>query len=73
MDKDDEIVGKLLKEDMEFGKLMALHSELEGKLEDFNRKHYLSDNERVERKNIKKKKLAVKDKLAVIIKNYKAS
>jgi uncharacterized protein YdcH (DUF465 family) len=73
MDNDDDIVSKLLEENLEFRKIKELHNEYERKLEDINKKHYLSDNEKVEKKNLKKKKLAAKDKLATIIKEYKSA
>ena len=69
MGTDEEIVEKLLKDNVEFKKLKELHNEYEQKLEDFNKKHYLTDNEKVEKKTLKKKKLAAKDRLTAIIDN----
>jgi uncharacterized protein YdcH (DUF465 family) len=72
MDIDDEIVSKLEKENVEFKKMKELHGEYEHQIEEYKKKHYLSDNERIEVSKLKKKKLAAKDRMYAIIKQYKS-
>lgn len=72
MTKDEDIVSTLLNEDVEFRRFKELHQEYEHQLNKLEKKHYLSDNEILEKKKIKKKKLAAKDKMEIIIKGYMA-
>ncbi|MFC1855087.1 hypothetical protein ACFL2A_00910 [Thermodesulfobacteriota bacterium] len=72
MVKDEEVVEALLSDNVEFRKFMELHSEYEVRLENLNKKHYLTDSEKLDKQNLKKKKLATKDKMTLIIKEYKA-
>ncbi len=72
MAKDEEIVSSLMKENVEFRKMSELHSEYEHRLELLSKRHYLSDNEKLEKSNLKKKKLAAKDKMHEIIQSFKS-
>ncbi len=69
--KEQEIVETLKKESEEFRRLIEEHHSLEGVLADIDRKVYLTAEEEVERKKIQKQKLAKKDKMAEIIRDYR--
>ena len=62
----------LLQENEEFQRLAHKHEELEERLTFLSGKIFLSDEEKLEEVTLKKKKLAVKDKMAVLIRNYQA-
>jgi uncharacterized protein YdcH (DUF465 family) len=57
----------LLQTDEEFHKLADQHHELEGRLQELADKHYLSEPEQVEEVELKKRKLAIKDRMAEIM------
>ncbi len=69
--KEQEIVETLKKESEEFRRLVDEHHSLEGILADIDRKVYLTAEEEMERKKVQKQKLAKKDKMAEIIREYK--
>jgi uncharacterized protein YdcH (DUF465 family) len=69
--KDEEIVEVLRKENEEFRKLTEEHRDLEELLEKIDRKRFLTAEEEVERKKIKKQKLLKKDKMAALIIGFK--
>lgn len=60
----------LLQEDDEFQRLAEKHEELEERLTFLSGKIFLSDEEKLEEVTLKKKKLALKDKMAALIRNY---
>ncbi len=60
----------LLKECEEFQQLCERHKELDSRLSDLAGKHFLSDSEKVEEITIKKRKLAIKDRMAVMIRSH---
>ena len=60
----------LLQEDEEFQRLVQKHEELEERLTFLSGKIFLSAEEKLEEVTLKKKKLALKDKMAVLIRNY---
>ncbi len=51
----------------DFRKWMDLHSELEVKLEGFNRLKYLTAEEEVEKKRLQKEKLFAKDRIHFLL------
>jgi hypothetical protein len=53
----------LLRTDEEFNLLAAEHHELDDRLHHLNAKHYLSPPEQVEEVTLKKRKLALKDRM----------
>ena len=69
--KEQEIVESLKKESEEFRKLVEEHHSLDGILTEMDRKVYLTPEEELERKKIQKQKLARKDRMAEIIRDYK--
>jgi hypothetical protein len=69
--KERDIIEVLRRENPEFQKLEEEHRSLEEKLQEFNSKYYLTPEEEMEIKKIKKQKLAKKDRMAELIRQYK--
>ncbi|NOY64662.1 MAG: DUF465 domain-containing protein [Nitrospirae bacterium] len=69
--KEQEIVDVLRVENEEFRRLEAEHRELDMKLQQYEGKPYISPADEIEIKSIKKQKLARKDRMAAIIREYK--
>ncbi len=69
--KDQEIIEKLIKENEEFRRYMEEHRELEKKVAELEKKLYLTPDEEMEVKRLKKIKLAGKDKIEEMISRYK--
>ena len=63
----------LLETNEEYRQLVAKHHELEGRLTELNHKHYLSDADHFEEVNLKKRKLQLKDKMELILRDYRTS
>jgi hypothetical protein len=68
---DEEIVEALKKVNDDFKKLCQEHKELNGQLDELNKKHYLSPEEEIEKKRMQKEKLNRKDKIAELVRDYK--
>ena len=64
---DSEIRERLMQEDMEFQKTAAEHQTYDQRLTEMDAKHFLSDDEKVEMKTLKKKKLALKDQMYAMV------
>lgn len=60
----------LMKESEEFQQLLRRHRELDKRLSALNEKLFLSDEEKYEEVTIKKKKLAIKDRMATMIRSH---
>jgi len=60
----------LLRECEEFQQLSQRHRELDARLSALTEKLFLSDEERVEEVTIKKKKLFIKDRMAVMVRSH---
>ncbi len=71
--KEQEVVETLRKESEEFRKLLEEHHGLEGMLSEIDKKVYLTPEEEIERKKMQKLKLAKKDRMAELIREYKKS
>jgi uncharacterized protein YdcH (DUF465 family) len=71
--RDEELVTLLLAEpgNEELRKLMGEHHEYETRLDDFNKRVYLSDQEQVERKRLQKLKLAGRDRIEQILAEHR--
>jgi uncharacterized protein YdcH (DUF465 family) len=69
--KEQEVVESLKKESEEFRKLLEEHHSLQGILVEIDRKVYLTPEEEVERKKMQKLKLAKKDRMAELIRDYR--
>jgi uncharacterized protein YdcH (DUF465 family) len=57
----------LLQTDDELNRLAAQHHQLEDRLHELTSKHYLSEPEQVEQITLKKRKLALKDRMDSIL------
>jgi uncharacterized protein YdcH (DUF465 family) len=69
--KEQEIIEKLLKENEEFKKVSEEHHQLDGLLTEIDKKVYLTPEEEIERKKLQKQKLAKKDKMAEMIRDFR--
>ena len=61
----------LLQTDEEFNQLAAQHHQLEDRLHELTAKHYLSEPEQVEESTLKKRKLALKDRMEMILRQHR--
>ncbi|MEW6455304.1 MAG: YdcH family protein [Acidobacteriota bacterium] len=71
--KEEEIKKVLLSENEEFKKLYDSHQKYEKELQELSSKKFLTDDERLEIKRIKKEKLILKDKMQLIMEQYQTS
>ncbi|UCE20691.1 MAG: DUF465 domain-containing protein [Candidatus Aminicenantes bacterium] len=71
--REKELKEQLLKESEEFKKANQLHQQYEKKLDKLKAKNYLTEAEKQEEKELKKKKLALKDKMYYLMIEYKKS
>jgi uncharacterized protein YdcH (DUF465 family) len=69
---EEEIAKILGSENEEFQKLKAEHKELDAQLAEYDSRVYLTPEEELERKKIQKMKLMKKDRMAELIREYKA-
>jgi len=69
--KEQDIIGKLLKENEEFKKVSEEHHQLDGLLTEIDKKVYLTPEEEIERKKLQKQKLSKKDRMAEMIRDFK--
>ena len=73
MEVDQGLLEKAKKDNPEFKKLFDDHLELKNKVDDLNKLKYLSAEQEIEKKTIKKQKLRYKDRMDQIISEYKTS
>lgn len=71
MGKDDKIIEKLLSEDVDFQNLFSEHRQLDEQVAELEEKESLTPAEEREVKQLKKLKLALKDKMQQRIKAAK--
>jgi uncharacterized protein YdcH (DUF465 family) len=69
--KDEEVQQRLLDENAEFRQLKEEHNWFHRKVEDLDKKSFLTPTERQQREELKKKKLALKDKMETIMAAYR--
>lgn len=69
--KDDEVQQRLLDENEEFRQLKEEHNWFHRKVEELDKKAFLTPAERQQREELKKKKLALKDKMEAIMAAYR--
>ena len=67
----EELKELLLRTDDEFRELSIKHTELESRLHELTTKHYLSEPEQIEEVTLKKKKLALKDRMEHILRRMR--
>lgn len=60
-----------MREDEEFRKIKMAHMELSNQLDEFEKKPFLTPQDELEIKIIKKKKLACKDEMEKILRKYR--
>lgn len=65
-----EVKNLLLSSDPQFRTLAEQHHQLDDRLHQLIEKHYLSVTEQVEEVTLKKKKLALKDQMESIVREY---
>ncbi len=70
---ENALKARLIKENAEFKKLFDEHQRYETKLAEFKEKTHLTDAERLEEKELKKRKLALKDRMYFLMKTYQKS
>lgn len=68
-----ELKELMIKQNEEFRKLYEEHQQCEKKLDLFKEKSFLTDEEKLEEKDLKKKKLALKDKMYLMMTKFKKS
>jgi len=69
--KEEELIERLMKENEEFLKVKQSHSQLSNQLEELEKKLFLTPQDEMEIKIIKKKKLALKDQMEKILVQYR--
>jgi hypothetical protein len=69
--KEEELIEKLMKENEEFLKTKQSHTQLSKQLEELEKKPFLTPQDEIEIKIIKKKKLALKDQMEKILIQYR--
>ena len=70
-EQSQDLKALLLQTDEEFNQLAAQHHELEHRLHQLTLKHYLSEPEHVEEITLKKRKLALKDRMESILRQHR--
>lgn len=70
---ENELKQALMQKNKEFREVVHLHQKYEDQLEKLKSKNYLSENEKLKIRDLKKKKLALKDKMYVMMTKYKKS
>ena len=65
-----EVKQVLLQRDEQFRQLVEQHHQLDDHLHQLIEKHYLSEPEQVEEVTLKKRKLALKDQMEGIVREY---
>jgi uncharacterized protein YdcH (DUF465 family) len=69
--REGELTERLMRENGEFLKVKQAHSQLAKQLEELEKKPFLTPQDEVEIKIIKKKKLALKDQMEKILMRYR--
>jgi uncharacterized protein YdcH (DUF465 family) len=65
-----EVKNLLLQSDQQFRQLAEQHHQLDHRLHQLIEKHYLSTTEQFEQVTLKKRKLALKDQMETIVREY---
>lgn len=69
--REEALIERLMRENEEFIRFKRAHSELSAKLEELEKKPFLTPQDEMEIKIIKKKKLACKDEMEKILRKYR--
>ena len=70
---ENELKKDLMQKNKEFREVVKLHQKYDTEVEKLKSKNYLSENEKLKIRELKKKKLALKDKMYVMMTDYKNS
>lgn len=62
-----ELQEKLLRDDPEYRRLAEEHQSYDVQLENLTNKHYLNEEEQIQEKLLKKKKLLLKDQMYIMV------
>ena len=65
-----EVKNLLLRSNEEYRQLAERHHQLDNRLHELTEKHYLSDTEQVEEVTLKKRKLALKDQMEAMARDF---
>ncbi len=68
----EELKHLLIETNQEFRELAFRHHSLDDRLLELESKHYLSDAEQVEEISLKKRKLQVKDRMELMMRNFRS-
>ena len=71
-ERDLALIRTWVEQDQELKQRMDEHEEFERRLEEFNRRPYLTAEETLERKRLQKLKLAGRDRIEQILAKYRA-
>jgi hypothetical protein len=72
MEKQDlDLIQRFIDQDPELKRRMEEHEEFERRLEEFNRRPYLTSEETLEKKRLQKLKLAGRDRIEQILAKYR--
>jgi uncharacterized protein YdcH (DUF465 family) len=69
--REEELTERLMNENEEFSKAKQAHSQLAKQLEELEKKSFLTPQDEMDIKIIKKKKLALKDQMEKILMQYR--
>ena len=69
--KEDILIERLMGENEEFSKVKQAHTQLAKQLEELEKKPFVTPQDEVEIKILKKKKLAAKDEMEKILMQYR--
>ncbi|MGA2518242.1 MAG: DUF465 domain-containing protein [Thermodesulfobacteriota bacterium] len=69
--KEEALIEKLVRENEEFSKVKQAHTQLAKQLDELEKKPFLTPQDEVEIKIIKKKKLALKDQMEKILMQHR--
>lgn len=69
--RDEELIERLIPGNEELRKLVAEHQEFESQLDELKKRLYLSDEENQEKRRIQKLKLAGRDRIEQILREYR--
>ena len=69
--RDEELIERLIPENEELRKLVAEHQKFESQLDELKKRLYLSDEENQEKRRIQKLKLAGRDRIEQILREYR--
>jgi hypothetical protein len=69
--KEEELIERLMRENEDFLKAKQAHAQLARQLEELENKSFLTPQDEIEIKILKKKKLAYKDQMEKILRQYR--